>query len=66
LRENSHPGQQDFSLGALSRLINRPAVTVGAVVLALALGATRWPALQSLRPVGDFYIALLQMCVLPF
>jgi proton glutamate symport protein len=53
-------------LGALSRLINRPAVTVGAVVLALALGATRWPALQSLRPVGDFYIALLQMCVLPF
>jgi Na+/H+-dicarboxylate symporter len=53
-------------LGALSRSINRPAVTVGAVVLALALGATRWPALQSLRPVGDFYIALLQMCVLPF
>lgn len=58
--------RQDFSLGGLSRSINRPAVTVGAVLLALALGATGWPALQSLRPIGDFYVALLQMCVLPF
>jgi Na+/H+-dicarboxylate symporter len=55
-----------FSLGALSRTINRPAVTIGAVVLALALGATGWPQLQLLRPFGNFYVALLQMCVLPF
>ena len=26
----------------------------------------RLPFLQYLRPVGDFYIALLQICVLPF
>lgn len=41
-------------------------MTLGAVAIALALGATQWPALQYLRPIGDFYIALLQMCVLPF
>jgi Na+/H+-dicarboxylate symporter len=35
-------------------------------LVALALGATGWPALQSLRPLGDLYISLLQMCVLPF
>src|SRR5664280_50221 len=58
--------QEDFSLSVLSRSINRPVVTLGAVAIALALGATQWPALQYLRPIGDFYIALLQMCVLPF
>jgi len=56
----------DHSLKSLSRSINRPAITLGAVVLALALGALRLPFLQYLRPVGDFYIALLQICVLPF
>jgi Na+/H+-dicarboxylate symporter len=30
------------------------------------LGASRHPSVQYLRPIGDFYLALLQMCVLPF
>lgn len=57
---------RDNALKALSRSINRPAITLGAIVLALALGAMQLPFLQYLRPVGDFYIALLQICVLPF
>ena len=56
----------DNSLKALSRSVNRPSITLGAIVLALVLGAMRLPFLQYLRPVGDFYIALLQICVLPF
>ena len=57
---------QEQSLRALSRSINRPSITIAAVALALALGAIRFPFLQYLRPIGDFYIALLQICVLPF
>ena len=53
-------------LKALSRSINRPAITLGALLLALMLGAMRLPFLQYVRPIGDFYIALLQICVLPF
>src|SRR5262245_52654356 len=56
----------DDSLKALSRSVNRPAITLTAIALALVLGALRLPFLQYLRPVGDFYIALLQICVLPF
>jgi len=56
----------DNSLKALSRSINRPSITLGAIVLALVLGALQLPFLSYLRPVGDFYIALLQICVLPF
>lgn len=56
----------DSSLKALSRSINRPSITLAAIVLALVLGAMRLPFLQHLRPLGDFYIALLQICVLPF
>jgi Na+/H+-dicarboxylate symporter len=56
----------DKSLKALSRSINRPAIILTAIVLALVLGTMRLPFLQYLRPVGDFYIALLQICVLPF
>jgi Na+/H+-dicarboxylate symporter len=32
----------------------------------LVLGAMRLPILEYLRPLGDFYIALLKICVLPF
>jgi Na+/H+-dicarboxylate symporter len=53
-------------LKALSQSINRPAVTLAAIVIALVLGAMRLPILEYLRPLGDFYIALLKICVLPF
>ena len=50
----------------MSRSVNRPAVVLAAVALALVLGASKHPYLQLLQPFGDFYVALLQMCVLPF
>ena len=53
-------------LKTLSQSINRPAVTLAAIVIALVLGAMRLPILEYLRPLGDFYIALLKICVLPF
>jgi len=55
-----------ISVLALSRLANKPAVTLSAVGLALILGVMRVPFVQYLRPVGDLYVGLLQMCVLPF
>ena len=55
-----------FSLKALSHSINRPSITFAAIAIALALGAMQLPFLQYLRPIGDFYIALLKICVLPF
>ena len=55
-----------FSLKALSQSINRPSITFAAIAIALALGAMQLPFLQYLRPMGDFYIALLKICVLPF
>ena len=58
--------RSDFSLKALSNSINRPSITFAAIAIALALGAMQLPFLQYLRPIGDFYIALLKICVLPF
>jgi proton glutamate symport protein len=58
--------RSDFSLKALSNSINRPFITFAAIAIALALGAMQLPFLQYLRPIGDFYIALLKICVLPF
>jgi proton glutamate symport protein len=58
--------QQGFDFAKFSRSFNKPAVTIGAVAVALAIGALRLPFVQYLRPVGEFYLALLQMCVLPF
>jgi Na+/H+-dicarboxylate symporter len=55
-----------LSFKALSQKVNRPSVTLSAIVIALALGATRLSFLQDLRAVGDFYVALLKICVLPF
>ena len=57
---------KSISITALSRSVNRPAVVLAAVALALVLGASKHPYLQLLQPFGDFYVALLQMCVLPF
>src|SRR5262249_15183341 len=53
-------------LKGLSRSINRPSITPFAVGVGFGLGALRLPFLHYLRPVGDFYVALLQICVLPF
>jgi Na+/H+-dicarboxylate symporter len=41
-------------------------VTLSAIAVALILGAMRLPFLQDIRPLGDFYVALLKICVLPF
>jgi Na+/H+-dicarboxylate symporter len=46
--------------------LNQPVTVLGAAAVALALGASGWPAVQSLRPIGDLYVSLLQMVVLPF
>ena len=51
---------------ALSQSIYRPSITFAAIAIALALGATQFSFLQHLRPIGDFYVALLKICVLPF
>jgi proton glutamate symport protein len=53
-------------LVTLSRSLSRPWITISAVVLAVWLGMMRFPFLQYLQPIGDFYVALLQICVLPF
>lgn len=55
-----------FSLANFSKTVNRPSITIVAVILGLYLGIMRFSFLQYLEPIGDFYIALLQMCVLPF
>ena len=54
------------SVTTLSRAINRPSITLGAVGAAVALGVYGGAFAELLRPIGDFYIALLQICVLPF
>ena len=41
-------------------------VTLSAVAVAIILGWMKAPFVQHLRPIGEFYVALLQMCVLPF
>jgi proton glutamate symport protein len=51
---------------ALSKTINRPSVSISAVVLAIWLGAMDFPFLKYLQPLGDMYVGLMQMCVLPF
>jgi proton glutamate symport protein len=56
----------ELSLTNLSQIITRPSITIGAVVLGLWLGIMRFPFLKYLEPVGEFYISLLQICVLPF
>jgi proton glutamate symport protein len=50
----------------LVRWLNHPLTVLGAVVIALALGTSGWRFVETLRPIGDVYVALLQMCVLPF
>jgi Na+/H+-dicarboxylate symporter len=51
---------------ALSKAINRPSVSISAVVLAIWLGVMNFSFLKYLQPLGDVYVGLMQMCVLPF
>jgi proton glutamate symport protein len=53
-------------LQALTRWLNHPLTVLGAVAIALGLGASGWHFVELLRPIGDLYVGLLQMCVLPF
>jgi Na+/H+-dicarboxylate symporter len=55
-----------YPLADLSKKINRPSITIVAVIIGIWLGYMQFPFLQYLRPIGEFYIALLQICVLPF
>jgi len=55
-----------FSLASTSKSVNRPSIIIAAVLIGIGLGLMRFPFLQYLQPIGDLYIALLQMCVLPF
>jgi Na+/H+-dicarboxylate symporter len=51
---------------ALSKVINRPSVSISAVVFAIWLGVMNFSFLKYLQPLGDVYVGLMQMCVLPF
>ena len=55
-----------FALVSLSKTVNRPMVAIAAILLGVGIGMLRLPFLAYLQPVGDLYIALLQICVLPF
>jgi len=55
-----------FSFAKFSKRVNSPSLSILAVLLGVGLGLMRFPFLQHLKPIGDFYVALLQMCVLPF
>ena len=50
----------------LSKKLNRPSVTIVAVIIGVWLGYMQFPFVEYLKPVGDVFIALLQVCVLPF
>jgi Na+/H+-dicarboxylate symporter len=49
-----------------SKAVNSPSMSIAAILIGIALGLARLPFVQQLKPIGDFYVALLQMCVLPF
>lgn len=59
-------GKSKLTTAGVSRYINKPQVALGAVAIAIALGLSRLPFVESLRPIGEVYLALLQMSVLPF
>ena len=41
-------------------------IAIAAILLGIGLGMLRLPFLKYLQPVGDLYVGLLQICVLPF
>jgi proton glutamate symport protein len=58
--------KKKLTAAAISRFQSKPLVTLTAVVIAIALGLSKEPFVESLRPIGETYLALLQMSVLPF
>ncbi len=50
----------------LTKVANRPSVAIVSVLLGLAIGLSRSPHVVLLKPFGEFYLALLQICILPF
>jgi proton glutamate symport protein len=58
--------KKKLTVAAVSRFQNKPLVTLTAVIIAIALGLSKEPFVESLRPIGETYLALLQMSVLPF
>ncbi|MCA3421638.1 MAG: cation:dicarboxylase symporter family transporter [Roseomonas sp.] len=50
----------------ISKKINRPSVTIVSVIIAVWLGYMQFPFVEHLQPIGSVFIALLQVCVLPF
>ena len=55
-----------FSMKNFIATINKPLYTLGFVALSIVIGLSGSPLVEYLRPVGDLYLALLQMLVLPF
>jgi Na+/H+-dicarboxylate symporter len=55
-----------LTTATLSRYLTKPQVTLTAVVIAVVLGLSKASFVESLRPAGEIYLALLQMSVLPF
>jgi Na+/H+-dicarboxylate symporter len=55
-----------LTLAKLAKTVNRPSIAMAAILLGVGLGILRLPFVAYLQPVGDFYVALLQICVLPF
>jgi Na+/H+-dicarboxylate symporter len=55
-----------ISITTASTILRAPWVTIGSLFVAIALGLTRSSYLEYLKPVSEFYVAILQMAVLPF
>lgn len=60
------PAKRNLNAGTLSRYLTKPQVTLAAIAIAIALGLSRISVVENLRPIGEVYLALLQMSVLPF
>jgi proton glutamate symport protein len=59
-------GRVAFFFQSLTRWLNHPLTALSSITIALALGTSGWRFVEALHPIGDLYVALLQMCVLPF
>jgi Na+/H+-dicarboxylate symporter len=60
------PGKKISRTAEISRYVSNPRVTLMSIAIAIGLGLSHLPFVEKLRPLGDLYLALLQMSVLPF